>query len=129
MEDREEIITLVDDDGGKVDFVVLDYFKVGELDYAILLPFQEESFGTDGETEEFSFNDADDEEDVDDDEEDDDDLMDMEDPDGDAVIFRVIKGNNGETMLHVIEDDDEWDRIAEIAYERLLAEEGSELEE
>ncbi|MDO9533971.1 MAG: DUF1292 domain-containing protein [Bacillota bacterium] len=127
MEDREEIITLIDDDGGKVDFVVLDYFKVGELDYAILLPFQEEEFGNDGGTEDYSFKDLDDEED--DDEEDDDEMMDMDDPNGDAVIFRVIKGNNGETMLHVIEDDDEWDRVAEIAYERLLAEEGSELEE
>ncbi len=125
MEDREEIITLIDDDGGKVDFVVLDYFKVGELDYAILLPFQEESYGSNGETEEFSFEDEED----DDDDDDDDEMMNMDDPNSDAVIFRVIKGNNGETMLHVIEDDEEWDRVAEIAYERLLAEEGSELEE
>jgi uncharacterized protein YrzB (UPF0473 family) len=127
MEEREEIITLIDDDGGKVDFVVLDYFKVGELDYAILLPFQDEAFSSEGEMEDISIEELDEEEDFE--EDDDEEMMDLDDPNGDAVIFRVIKGNNGETMLHVIEDDDEWDRVAEIAYERLLAEEGTELEE
>lgn len=119
MEEGEEIITLIDEDGDEVDFVVLDYFKVGDLDYAILLPSHDEAFSDDVETEDFSFEDVEDEEE----------MMDVEDTNGDAVIFRVIKGNNGETMLHVIEDDDEWNRVAEIAYERLLDEEGSELEE
>ena len=45
-----------------------------------------------------------------------------EEASGDAVIFRVEKGVDGETMLQVIEDDEEWEKVAEIAYERLLPE-------
>ena len=31
MEERKEIVTLIDEDGAKLDFLVLDYFDVEEL--------------------------------------------------------------------------------------------------
>ena len=39
MEERKEIITLVDEDGSKLEFLALDYFDVDEVEYAVLLPF------------------------------------------------------------------------------------------
>ena len=47
----------------------------------------------------------------------------------DAIIFRVEKTEDGETMLHVIEDDEEWNKVAEIASERLFYEEKNRWEE
>ena len=49
MEERKEIITLVDEDGARLEFLVLDYFDVEEIDYAILMPFDQGR--TDGESE------------------------------------------------------------------------------
>ncbi len=103
MEEREEIITLVDEEGEKFDFLVLDYFFVDDLEYAVLLPYDEngsllpelEDWGAE---------------------------PDLDEDEGDAVIFRIIKGNNGETVLHMIEDEEEWDKVVEIAYERFFSE-------
>jgi uncharacterized protein YrzB (UPF0473 family) len=119
MEERKEIITLVDEDGARLEFLVLDYFDVEEIDYAILMPFDQGR--TDGESELL----LDDEdaamiEEMDAEGELDEDGYSPEEVNGDAVIFRVEKGVDGETMLQVIEDDEEWEKVAEIAYERLF---------
>lgn len=105
MEEREEIITLVDEEGEKFDFVVLDYFNVENLEYAVLQPYTKNGSPA-FEPEEWE-----------------DEETDSLENEGDAVIFRVIKGNNGETVLHMIEDEEEWDKVVEVAYERLLSEE------
>ncbi len=39
-----------------------------------------------------------------------------------AVIFRVEEDENGEEVLYDIEDDDEWERVAE-AYSQMAEEE------
>jgi len=108
MEEREEIITLVDEEGEQFEFLVLDYFQVDDLDYAVLLPYAKDDL-----SELVAENWADEE-------------VNLLESEGEAVIFRVMKGNNGETLLYTIEDEEEWDKVAEIAYERLLAEEGEE---
>ena len=41
MEERKEIITLVDEDGSKLEFLALDYFDVDEVEYAVLLPLKQ----------------------------------------------------------------------------------------
>jgi uncharacterized protein YrzB (UPF0473 family) len=105
MEEREEIITLVDEEGEKFDFLILDYFQVDNLDYAVLLPYSKNGSPV-FEEEDWAAEETD-----------------LTENEGDAVIFRVIKGNNGETVLHMIEDEEEWDKVVEIAYERLLSEE------
>ena len=51
MEERKEIVTLIDEDGAKLDFLVLDYFDVEEIDYAILMPFDQDRTDGDGESE------------------------------------------------------------------------------
>lgn len=110
MEEREEIITLVDEEGEKFDFLVVDYFFVENQEYAVLLPCdQNGSAALEGERWGRE--------------------IDLDEDEEDAVIFRVIKGNNGETALHMIEDEDEWEKVVEIAYERLLADEEEDIEE
>lgn len=101
MEEREEIITLIDEEGEQFDFLLLDYFQVDNLHYAVLLPWnnEDEDFEASGDLEE----------------------MEQEEEAESPIIFRVVKGNNGETALHTIDDEDEWDKVAEIAYERLLS--------
>ncbi len=121
MEERKEIITLIDEDGASLEFLVLDYFDVEEIDYAILMPFEQSR--TNGESE--LLLDGEDTaiiEEMDLEDELDEDEYSPEEVNGDAVIFRVEKGVDGETMLQVIEDDEEWEKVAEIAYERLFAE-------
>lgn len=121
MEESKEIVTLIDEDGAKLDFLVLDYFDVEEIDYAILMPFDQDRTDGDGESELL----LDDEdaamiEELDVEGGLDEDEYSPEEASGDAVIFRVEKGVDGETMLQVIEDDEEWEKVAEIAYERLF---------
>lgn len=43
MSEQEEIITLTDDEGNEHEFVLIDVLKVEDIDYAILLPADEES--------------------------------------------------------------------------------------
>ncbi len=103
MEEGQEIITLVDENGEKFEFLVLDYFKVEELDYAVLLPLSGEmSSSHEEDNGEFPTE------------------VELEESEDEAVIFRIIKGENDETVLHVIEDEEEWENVAEIAYERLM---------
>lgn len=43
MTEQDEIITLVDEEGAKHDFTVVDIINVDQSEYAILLPVEEES--------------------------------------------------------------------------------------
>ncbi len=108
LTEKEEIITLVDEEGEQFDFVVLDYFQVDDLNYAILFPLENNApQGEQEDTEE--------------------EAGEREDHDAEeAVIFRVVEGDNGETLLHVIEDEEEWEKVAGIAYERLLSTDNNE---
>ncbi|HHT46461.1 MAG TPA: DUF1292 domain-containing protein [Firmicutes bacterium] len=129
MEERKEIITLVDEDGSKLEFLALDYFDVDEVEYAVLLPFD----GKFDDDNEILIDDEDvvkgDENGLEDDSEENGLEEEVYDANGDAIIFRVEKTEDGETMLHVIEDDEEWNKVAEIASERLFYEEKNRWEE
>lgn len=129
MEERKEIITLVDEDGSKLEFLALDYFDVDEVEYAVLLPFD----GKFDDDNEILIDDEDvvkgDENGLEDDSEENGLEEEVYDANGDAIIFRVEKAEDGETMLHVIEDDEEWNKVAEIASERLFYEEKNRWEE
>lgn len=50
MEEREDVLTLVDEDGIEHLFSVIDLITVENREYAILMPFQEEDI--DGESDE-----------------------------------------------------------------------------
>lgn len=109
LTEKEEIITLVDEDGEQYDFVVLDYFQVDDLNYAILFPLEkDEQWDAQDDAEATEMDEA------------------AEHDAEEAVIFRVDEGDNGETMLQVIEDEEEWEKVAGIAYERLLSTESKE---
>jgi uncharacterized protein YrzB (UPF0473 family) len=102
MSGKDEILTLIDEKGEMFNFFVIDYFSLEEQEYTILLP-------ADGE----KFADFDPEIIIDED---------SEEGEGDeAIILRVVKGNNGEDTLQTIDDELEWEKVTEIAYERLLA--------
>ncbi len=109
MEEGQEIITLVDENGEKFEFLMLDHFTVEDLDYVILLPLSGEvSSSSEEDNGEFPME------------------VELEENEDEAVIFRIIKGEDDETILHVIEDEEEWENVAEIAYERLMASEDEE---
>lgn len=103
-EEKQEIITLIDEEGERFNFLIVDHFSLEETEYAILLPLQEEEDAGEGES---SFT-----------------PVTGEGGEEEAVIFRVEEGDDGETNLHVIEDEEEWQKVAEIAYQRLMDEEG-----
>ncbi len=84
MAEADDIVTLVDEDGGEHDFEVIDILEVDGKEYAILLPLEE------GE--------------------------------GEAVILRIEAGEDGNEVLVDIEDDEEWEKVAD-AWEEKLAEE------
>ena len=47
--DDDSIITLTDDEGNEVDFLLLDVVEYEEKDYLVLLPMEEEEDDTDAE--------------------------------------------------------------------------------
>lgn len=100
-EDRTDVITLVDDEGNEHDFAVIDIFPVNMKQYAILVPVR-----YDEET---------DEEEIDLDEE--------------AYIFRIdTNEESGEETLVEVEDEAEWNRVAQ-AWENRAQEFDAEEEE
>ena len=84
QEEREDVIVLTDEEGKEHEFTIVDVIEVGEREYAVLLPPEEEG--------------------------------------DEAVILRIDKDGDGEDIFVDIEDDDEYDRVAE-AWDRLLDEE------
>lgn len=91
---RDDLVTLVDEEGQEHSFMVLDIILVNESEYAIMVPADEG-------------------------------LVDTEADEQEAVIFR-IDDNDGEQMLTVVEDDAEWDAVAE-AWEEMNDEEDDEV--
>jgi uncharacterized protein YrzB (UPF0473 family) len=101
LTEREDLITLLDEDGKEHSFVVLDVLPVDMKEYAILVPLN------------------DDKEDLEEDGEDDE----------EAVIFRIDE-EAGEQMLVVVDDEEEWDKVAREWENRLQEyEEQGEIEE
>ncbi len=87
-EEMDDVVVLTDEDGAEHEFTVVDVIEVGDKEYAILLPMDQEP-------------DEEDEE--------------------EAVILRV-EHEDGEDVLVEIDDDDEWERVAE-AWEEIVDEE------
>lgn len=119
MDDKLDIVTLIDEEGDQFEFEVVDLFFVDEQEYAVLLPLHSDPGDTysgnrngNGTSEkgDASFDDW---------KEPEDEFEENEE----AVILRVLKGDDGETTLHVIEDEEEWQKVADIAFERLLDQE------
>ena len=87
MTEQEEIITLIDEEGGEHDFTVVDIINVAGSEYAILLPIEEEN--------------------------------------DEAIILKFTVDEEGNELLVDIEDDEEWEKVAD-AWEETLTEESTE---
>jgi len=108
MDEKPDIVTLIDEEGEEFEFEVVDYFFADGQEYAVLLPIHSEFTDLINEDELIPIED-------DDFDEDDDTWVSEE-----AIIMRVTKGDNGEATLQIIEDEDEWQRVADMALERLF---------
>ncbi|MGI6491812.1 MAG: DUF1292 domain-containing protein [Pelotomaculum sp.] len=84
MNEQEEIITLIDEEGAEHDFAVVDIINVAGTEYAILLPIEEEN--------------------------------------DEAIILKFTVDEEGNELLVDIEDDEEWEKVAD-AWEETLTEE------
>lgn len=93
--DQEDVVVLTDEEGHEHEFTVIDVIEVEGKEYAILVPMLE----TDEEVEDEDVFDAD-----------------------EAVILRIDKDDEGEDILVDIEDEEEWQRVAN-AWDELLDEE------
>ncbi|HBQ27824.1 MAG TPA: DUF1292 domain-containing protein [Desulfotomaculum sp.] len=97
MLEREDTITLIDEDGEEQDFFIVDELTVEGNKYAVLLSLEEEE----------SVEDEEDEED-----------------EGEAVILKYVFDEEGNEILEDIEDDEEWEKVAN-AWEEMLIQENS----
>lgn len=75
--EREDIITLLDEEGEEHNFVFLDIFSMNRKEYAIIVPFSDEA----------SYEEE-------------------------ALLILRVDDDNGEKVLVVIEDEDEWEKAA-----------------
>lgn len=73
---NENIIELLDEEGNKFSFLLVEAFEVEGQKYAVLVP-------SDGSTHE-------------------------------AVVLKVQEDEDGEEYLYEIEDDEEWDMVAQV---------------
>ncbi len=108
MDAEDRIVTLIDEEGEAFEFVIIDSFTVDEQEYAIMVPMQEEE--DDGEDDGIIDVQID-ESSLETDEED------LEEEE--AVIFRLCRDGEGETSFELIEDEEEWERVSTVAFERL----------
>ena len=92
MEIGEEIFTLTDEDGKESDFRLIGRHDVDGQSYVALIPIDENGEEIDIE----------------------------DDEDGGFVILKVIEGEDGEEELVEIEDDEEFDRIADVFEDELF---------
>ncbi|MGB9802741.1 DUF1292 domain-containing protein [Desulfofundulus sp.] len=90
----EEVVTLVDEDGKEQDFEVIDIIHLDDSKYAVLLPLEET---------------GDDEAAAD---------------EGEAIILKFEKDEDGNEILVDIEDDEEWEKVADY-WEEMVAGEDS----
>ncbi|HAP32748.1 MAG TPA: DUF1292 domain-containing protein, partial [Firmicutes bacterium] len=51
MDMDDHIVTLIDEEGDAFDFLMIDSFLVGDQEYAVMLPMQEEDDDAEGEEE------------------------------------------------------------------------------
>lgn len=91
----EEVITLVDEEGAEHDFEVIDVIEVDSEKYAILLPVTEDEDAQ------------------------------LEDENGEAIILKFATDDDGNEFLVDIEDNEEWEKVAD-AWEEMLDEEEEE---
>ena len=94
METDEEIYTLTDEDGKESDFRLIGRQDIDGQSYVALVPIDEDGEETDGSDEDDGF-----------------------------VILKVVEEEDGEEGLVEIEDDDEFDRIADIFEDELFEDE------
>lgn len=87
MPEHDEVVTLIDEEGKEHDFTVVDVIEVDGMEYAILLPAQEDS--------------------------------------DEAIILKFDKDEDGNEILVDIEDDEEWEKVAD-AWEEMVANEGTD---
>jgi len=80
--DGENVITLQDEEGEEHNFTVIDIFPLDQTHYAILAPQGE--VDTEG----------DDEDEV------------------EAIIFRIVEEDENHQVFYLVDDDEEWDRVA-----------------
>jgi hypothetical protein len=119
MEMDDRIVTLIDEEGDSFDFLIIDSFLLGDQEYAVMLPMQDDD--------EEDVDDAEDEEETEyifvHDEDEDDDEGDCETngeaPEEMAVLFRIYREDDGETSFQLIDDEEEWQRVSAAAIERL----------
>jgi uncharacterized protein YrzB (UPF0473 family) len=84
LTEHDDVIVLKDEEGQEHKFAVLDILTVNAQEYAILVPLGAEDTAEQGETEQ------------------------------EAVIFRLVPGGESEERaLLVVEDDEEWQAVAE----------------
>lgn len=98
--DDSDVIVLTDDEGNDHEFELLEILEVNDREYAVLAPLDGEGPAED--------------EDVGEDE---------------AIILRVETDENGERVFSDIEDDEEWEAVAEAWESSLEEEELGELDE
>jgi uncharacterized protein YrzB (UPF0473 family) len=115
MDMDDHIVTLIDEEGDAFDFLIIDSFLLGDQEYAVMLPMQDEEDVDDAEEEtEYIFA-------LDEDEDNDEGDCDTngEAPEEMAVLFRIYREDDGETSFELIDDEDEWQRVSAVAIERL----------
>lgn len=89
MKPKEDVVTLLDEEGVEHYFELVDIIMVNDKDYVILLPLNEAKTAPEEEEE--------------------------------AVIFRIEAGKGEDQTLVIVEDEEEWDLVAE-AWEDMLME-------
>ncbi|MEW5921983.1 MAG: DUF1292 domain-containing protein [Bacillota bacterium] len=119
METEDRIVTLIDEEGEAFDFIIVDCFTVEEQEYAIMVPLQDDEEDEDDAEGDEEFVDGNAGE-YDSDFLDDDGEINGEDlEEEEAVIFRLCRDDEGQTSFQLIEDEEEWQRVSTIAFERL----------
>ena len=91
MSEREDVLTLVDEEGNEHLFTVIDLLKLQDKEYAILLPLDQEDEGSTGD---------------------------------EAIIFRVVEDDQGQALM-AVEDEEEWEQVAEAWEKRTNEMEGN----
>lgn len=87
-----DVVLLVDEEGNKHEFILVDRFLVNKSDYAILVPFTENEEGENGEA--------------------------FEHEEEEAFIFRIDL-EKGEEMLVEVDDENEWKQVASVWEKRV----------
>lgn len=114
-EERDNIITLVDDDGNEVEFEYLDTVELNGNDYLVLSPLDKGSHNHDGHSCDCGCDaGADADADADEDGEFDTDMEnDSDEEASEVIIFRIEHGDNDEDSFEYVDDDNEMEAVFE----------------